>query len=191
MDGDKLPKEFEVVLEAGTEIGGIVTDEQGEPIEGVKVEIKDATVRSPIDPKFFPLKDDKEKLRPRPSRATWLTEKETAPRTDSEGRWTAKTVPKDSDLVLTGPFIRGSYPNSEVHSPSDPPLRLRYSHPDYKTFNGFEHANRKQNPSLKILRSKTAAVALKRGADKESEISNAPVWPTDPLLPADDADKRE
>ena len=178
IDGDKLPKEFEVVLEDGTEIGGTVIDERAEPIEGVKVEIKDATASSA----HVILIDDKEKPGRRPSRVAWLSEGETALRTDSKGRWVAGNVPKDFKVVLVSPFGP-----SRILPPEDSPLRLRFSHPDYKTVDGIEHANRKQNPTIKDLRSKTATVALKRGAGKESEISNPPAWPTAPLLPAKDA----
>ena len=179
IDGDKLPKEFEVVLEAGTEIGGTVIDERGEPIEGVKVEIEDATASSAHVIRI----DDKEKPGRRPSRVAWLSEGETALRTDSKGRWLARNVPVDSKLVYSD---RGIFPGRKI-SRDDPPLRLRFSHPDYKTVDGIKHANRKQNPTIEDLRSKTVTVALQLGADKKSEISNAPAWPTDPLFPAKDA----
>ena len=42
-DGDKVPEEFTFRLTRGTEIGGVVVDEKGEPIEGVKIEVKDQT----------------------------------------------------------------------------------------------------------------------------------------------------
>ncbi len=165
MDGDKLPTVFPVMLEVGTEIGGIVTDEHGEPIEGVKVEIMDVTALTPMPARAV-------NTGRRPVRVTWLAEEETALHTDSKGHWVAKNVPADSKLVFSGSGL--------ILSPNDPPLRLRFSHPDYKTFDGIENANRKQNPTLKDLRSKTATVVLGpsvEGKDRRENKSNDAAWP--------------
>ena len=49
------------------------------------------------------------------------------------------------------------------------PIRLRLSHPDYSAFDGIEHANREQNPSIENLRSKTAKIVLKRMAAAKTD----------------------
>ena len=160
-DGDQLPSEFQFEMEAGTEIGGVVTDEEGEPLEGVQVEIMDATATW-----YNLVRPNQPGLRPVPT--TWLAHGDSAMVTDTQGRWTANNIPSASKLVFKEPSVHGT-----LRVPEGPPLRLRLSHPSYQTFDGAAFANRLQNPSLKDLRKKTASTILRASTPVAKVASDA------------------
>jgi hypothetical protein len=111
-DGDHIPQEFTFRLERGTKIGGIVRNEKGEPIEGVKVEVIDETAKrfaaTPIG-------------RPgqRPVRSYWFD----AIFTDAQGRWTLGNIPPEESPVFTKAAEDSRHPLQKI--------TLRLSHPDY------------------------------------------------------------
>jgi beta-lactamase regulating signal transducer with metallopeptidase domain/uncharacterized GH25 family protein len=89
-DGHILPKEFTFKLSKGTVIGGVVKDEAGRPIEGVKVEVQRVTrelsnlgVRLCVSDSLAVGKD--------PCGAR---------RTDRDGRWTLDNVPEGDDVEV-------------------------------------------------------------------------------------------
>lgn len=77
-DISKTPGEFTFKLEKGTVIGGTVTNDDGEPIEGVKVEV-------------MLVHEEEEDKRPVPN--TWLATEDKAVKTDAKGRWSIDNVP--------------------------------------------------------------------------------------------------
>ena len=93
-DGDQIPAEFTFRLERGTEIGGSVVDEQGKPIRGVKVEVKDRTAEG------FHYIHAQKKPGQRPVRPYSLAEGAEAIVTDERGHWKLGNVPPDKDLVF-------------------------------------------------------------------------------------------
>ncbi len=76
--GEKIPDEFSIPVQKGTAIGGIVHDEQGNPVEGVIIEGYDS-----IDD----YRATKAKLQPR-LRGELAT-------TDAKGRWQFKSAPTE------------------------------------------------------------------------------------------------
>ena len=148
-DGDQIPDEFEISIAPGTEIGGIVTDEAGKPIQGARVDVCDATafqfavVRAGRTPGI------------RPVRSPTLAEDETAPVTDVQGRWSLNTVPADRDLV---------FDESLSDQAPELPIRLRVRHPDYPEFNAIDAPTIAGSPTLQQLRQKTAKVVLSKSA---------------------------
>ena len=92
-DGDRIPKEFTFRLDRGTEIGGVVVDESGGPIEGVKVEVQDQTAD-----RFATITPDEPGRHP--VRSYSLADGADAIATDEQGRWKLGNVPPDEDLVF-------------------------------------------------------------------------------------------
>lgn len=91
MDSDKspIPDEFTFELLPGTVIGGFVRNAEGDPIEGVKVEVRGSKGDYGL------------KLLRQPIPDIWLAYDEAAVRTDAEGRWTLTNVlPGDGFDVL-------------------------------------------------------------------------------------------
>lgn len=80
-----LPEEFTFRLDKGTHIGGIVKNEDGEPIAGAKVEV-------------MRVKPEGEVGRPVPN--TWLATEDAALVTDAKGRWTLNNVPAGDDIQI-------------------------------------------------------------------------------------------
>ena len=91
-----MPDEFTYHLQPGTLMGGIVRNDDGEPIKGVKVEV---------------MYDDGGKPDPSAGRATfdtWLSNGVTAIRTDADGLWTLRNVPPGDDVQVR---IKLSHPD--------------------------------------------------------------------------------
>jgi hypothetical protein len=89
--GQKIPEEFTFRMTKGTVVGGVIKNEYGEPIEGVKVEVR-------LD---FNSESQNEAI---PS--VWLANGEDARTTGTEGQWTLDNVPEGDDeltLKLTHP----------------------------------------------------------------------------------------
>ena len=82
-DGADIPDTYKFTLPPGRQLGGIVTDADGQPIEGAYVEVM--------------LKTEPEGNPPRLVPSIWLSEREppglNAARTDAQGRWSIDTVP--------------------------------------------------------------------------------------------------
>ncbi|HEX5444549.1 MAG TPA: carboxypeptidase-like regulatory domain-containing protein, partial [Pirellulales bacterium] len=89
-----MPEEFTYRLKSGTTIGGIVTNEVGEPLDGVKVEISYQGT-------------DFRKSGGRAVFDNWLAFGDGAVRTDLEGRWQLKNVPPGDDIDIR---LRLSHP---------------------------------------------------------------------------------
>ncbi len=84
-DAPSLPEEFTFRLGKGTLVGGIVKNEDGEPIEGAKVEVMLVTAGGEL-------------ARPTPN--TWLATGDSALVTDAKGRWTLNNVPAGDDVQI-------------------------------------------------------------------------------------------
>lgn len=93
-DGSRIPEEFTFKLQKGTVVGGLVKNEDGQPIAGAKVEVR------------LPFGAQQRQDRTRFS--TWLAEGEDARITDAQGRWTLDNVPAGDDVELT---VRLSHPD--------------------------------------------------------------------------------
>jgi hypothetical protein len=91
LDGHVIPAEYTFRLEKGTVIGGVVKNEAGQPIEGVKVCV---SLVQPLAADF----------RVRTFRSIYLAEfdsrHDTRRTTDAEGRWTLDNVPAAEDVEL-------------------------------------------------------------------------------------------
>ena len=87
--GNQVPKEHTFTMQKGTVIGGVVKDEEGKPIKGVKVEVSYT-----MEPGF----------------RSHLAYGEDAPATDAEGRWTLDNVPQD---ITTSLSLRFKHPDYE------------------------------------------------------------------------------
>jgi hypothetical protein len=153
-DGDQIPKEFTFRLGRGTEIGGVVVNQQGEPIEGVKVEVRDRTAAR------FHLVPIEKKPGLRPVRSYSLAEGAEAIVTDTHGRWKLGNVPPDEDLIFVAPGP--AYP---LLGPPEPLLEieLHLRHPDYISDEiGWGDLQRRQGITLKSVRDQTAKIVLLR-----------------------------
>jgi hypothetical protein len=163
-DGDQIPNEFRFVMKAGTKIGGIVKDEDGKPVKGAKVEIRNAASS------VYTIITNKSVAEPgiRPVPTAWLAEDDSAIATDSEGRWTATNIPDDGELptadknVDLGSLQRGF---------TDSPLRLVVKHPDYEPFDDSKGIGSVGAPTHRELRSQTALVILKKKNTSERPIN--------------------
>jgi len=95
-----IPDEFTFRLEKGTVIGGVVRNEDNQPIEGAKVAVM--LVTRPGD-----------EVRNLPFPTTWLPEGSEARVTDAEGRWSIDNVPAGDDVevrvLLTHPDYVSDY----------------------------------------------------------------------------------
>jgi hypothetical protein len=100
-DAPPIPDEFTFELLPGTVIGGFVQNDEGEAIEGVKVEVRGEFNAGVGQPTGQPLFD------------TWLAHGEGAVATDAEGRWTLGNVPGGDDgsvlLKLSHPDYVSDY----------------------------------------------------------------------------------
>ena len=85
---DQIPSQYTVILQQGTELGGLVRDPDGKPVAGAKVEVtlheggvkKDSNKNSELD--------------------TWLANGDDCAVTDSDGRWAIRNAPAGDDLEL-------------------------------------------------------------------------------------------
>ena len=116
-DGDDIPKEFTFRLLAGTRIGGIVKNESGEPIQGVKIEVQNAAAQQPLPPRPIPGR--------RPVPSAWLAEGDDLV-TDVNGRWQLDNAPPDKTEYYDPRF--GRY---VMHADTQPSFLVRLTHPEY------------------------------------------------------------
>lgn len=91
LDQDPIPEEFTFRLKKGTVIGGIVRNEQGQPIPNVTVQV----MRT----------GESESVAPRTIYDTWLAEGDSnsvngSRMTDQDGRWTLDNVPPGDEIKV-------------------------------------------------------------------------------------------
>jgi hypothetical protein len=95
LQGDvrRIPEEFTFTLRKGTVIGGLVKNEDGQPVAGVKVEVMLA---------------QRQDQRQRVLDTTWLASEDDARVTDAQGRWTLNNVPEGDNVEL---LVRLNHPD--------------------------------------------------------------------------------
>ena len=133
-DGHLIPAEYTFRLEKGTLIGGVVKNESGEPIAGVKVQVE------LVQPAAVVYAD------PRKNRRSFadmsLAEGKDAKTTDALGRWTLDNVPAGEQVEV----------------------KLMLSHPDYVSeYSWAGRMQKAQNISTRSLREGNAAFVMHRG----------------------------
>ncbi|MCA9015284.1 MAG: hypothetical protein KDA77_08115 [Planctomycetaceae bacterium] len=143
-DGDQIPAEFTFRLERGTRVGGIVHDELGKPIAGVKVAVENLTAAIPVPDPPQPGR--------RPVPSPWLAENDEVT-TDSQGRWILENVPADGSLVFD--LLLGEL------SPGIPKIALKLSHQDYVEDRYPGQLQRVQKITLESLRNQSATIVMK------------------------------
>ncbi len=148
-DGGQIPDEFTFELERGTSIGGLVKDEQGQPIAGVLVAVENITSITPLA--MFDNTPRQPGVRPEPRH--WLSEKEDVV-TDADGRWRLNNVPADDQLQFH-PRVREALPDA-------PELGLKLTHPDFSGDIRLGQLQRQQGITLESLRTQTATIVMQR-----------------------------
>lgn len=83
-DGHLIPKQYTFELTKGTVIGGFVKNQDGQPIEGAKVEVSRRV--------------GWEEQQHRPFFGTWLATGDGARTTNAQGKWTLDNVPAGDDV---------------------------------------------------------------------------------------------
>ncbi|WP_425398521.1 M56 family metallopeptidase [Aeoliella sp.] len=109
-DGDQIPDEFTFKLPTGTQVGGTIQNDKGEPIEGVTVEVM--------------LANQVDEMGRRPVPSIWLAEVpgpgNNPCTTNAEGKWSIDNVPEGDDirvrLKLTHPDYISDYQWGELQS---------------------------------------------------------------------------
>lgn len=159
-DGHRIPETFTFQMQPGTTIGGTVWDENGNPIEGVKVRVMDATAS-----RFHYGTAKQPGVRPVPSLS--LTSGENAVITDKLGHWELHSVPPDSLLIAEPQEPTPFFGQDGVRSPPLK-LKLRLSHPDYVDDEDWGQMQSRQNVTLASLRDQTAIIVMNRDVAKHS-----------------------
>lgn len=135
-EGRLIPDRYEFQLTKGTKLSGTVVDEQGQPISGVKVEVKvDVSESASIED-------------PHPMLSTWLTDSDfnsDAPITNSDGHWAIYNAPPRPSG--DDPFL----------------FRLKHTHPNYVKDARWGELQEQQGVTTKTLRDGTAMIVLSRG----------------------------
>lgn len=85
-DGHLIPEQFTFELTKGTVVGGFVKNQEGQPIEGVKVEVSRRV--------------GWDEQQQRPCFGTWLAVEDGARTTDAKGKWTLGNAPEDDQEEL-------------------------------------------------------------------------------------------
>jgi hypothetical protein len=132
-DGRPIPSDYTFHLQKATLIGGVVMDESGKPIEGVKVQV---TLVQPAATLH---------IDPRKNRHDfadmWLATGNEAKTTDAQGRWALDNVPAG---------------DVEVHLMLSHPDYIS----DYNTQGRLQEA---QNINMRSLRNRDATIVMRRG----------------------------
>ncbi len=153
-DGEQIPDEFTFQLQHGTTIGGVVTNEKGEPIEDVTVEVLDRAAER------FHVATINVKPGKRPMISQWLAEDESAILTDARGRWELGNVPPEKML---------EFDNDTRDRHLRPRILLRLSHPKYVSDSKWGRLQSEQNITDELLRNQTATIIMKRDAETEPD----------------------
>ncbi len=94
-----LPEEFKFVLTKGTTMGGVVKNEDGQPIVGARVEVEYDSGGNDFGA-------------PKPTGYnTWLAYGDEARGTDADGRWSLDTVPPGGDVHVRVKLSHPEYIN--------------------------------------------------------------------------------
>ncbi|WP_422930656.1 sigma-70 family RNA polymerase sigma factor [Singulisphaera sp. PoT] len=155
-DGDQIPEQFTFQLTRGTKIGGVVVDERGDPIPGVKIEVRDQTAFR------FHLADGKPGRRP--VRSYSLADGDDAVVTDSAGRWVLDNIPSDENLVfeVTDQDIPRFGPANPRHE-----IEVRLTHPDLDPASQeWGRLQSEQGITLRALRDQVARLVITRKKTK-------------------------
>jgi len=156
-DGDQIPDKFTFHLQHGTTIGGIVKNENGEPIEGVKVEVLDRAVEQ-SHVATLNTKPGK-----RPVMSHWLAEGESAVFTDKRGRWSLGNVSSDKSLVFDNNRGDRFFEDDTADRDLQTRFLLRLSHPKYVGDSKWGRLQFKQDITDESIRNQTARIVMKRG----------------------------
>ena len=105
--GGLVPDEIALVLDQGIAIGGVVHDEQGNPIKDVRVELWIESRRTAF-------------VDPPPGRNNLYVDNQIAPRTNAEGKWRYEGVPDDA--IIRVRLIHPKYCSEEEFVRSRPNL---------------------------------------------------------------------
>jgi protocatechuate 3,4-dioxygenase beta subunit len=142
--GAEIPDRFTFQLEKGAEIGGTMVDEAGQPIAGVKVE-----VRVDVDePEWGP--------GPKSIISTWLTDEDYGPGppvTDANGQWRLDNAPAPK-------------------KPGDYQFQLLVTHKDYVSDLDWGGLQDEAALTTASLRDGTANLTLKRGVLVQGTVVN-------------------
>jgi hypothetical protein len=157
----KIPREFTFHLDKGTVIGGIVKNDDGEPIVGVKVWVMLVNPRR------------EQGLDKHPIPNIWLAEHDrtvdTRMTTDAQGRWTLDTAPAGDEFGFNIMLI----------------------HPDYVSDYSWGGLQKEQNVGAASLRERTATIVMHRGiklsgvvvdAEKKPVPDAVVIWGDDPYM---------
>lgn len=107
-----LPEKFTFVLTPGTTIGGIVQNEDGEPIPGARVEV-------------VYLRGGEDFKAPKPTTYNhWLAEDKTALITDAQGSWSLGNVPPGSGVRLQFRLSHPDYINQSIGLREEPSITI-------------------------------------------------------------------
>jgi hypothetical protein len=159
-DGNQIPEEFTFRLSPGTTMGGIVCDEEGKPI-------KDVTIQAMLQLPPEAFSGQKQQNVVRPGLDVWLSEGDTALKTDGEGRWLLECVPGEDQHKVS----------------------LKLTHPDFISDETWGAMQTNQQISTKDLRAGTARFVMERGVRVTGTVTdqdNKPVkdavviWGDDP-----------
>lgn len=131
-DAKQIPSEITFKFPEGTTVGGIVKDESGKPIAGVKIEAQRA-----VDLEIDGLRVDGRPVK-RPVLALGLTEGvNTVATTDSRGRWKLTGIPAKVEILL------------------------KVSHPDYVSDSEYGGLQNEQSVTTQSLREQTAQIVMR------------------------------
>ena len=100
-DGYLIPNEFTFHLQTGTVMGGVVKNDDGQPIKGVQVEVR-YDQGAVVDPSLGRAQFD-----------AWLSSGILAVRTDADGRWTLRNVPPGDDVNVMIKLSHRDYVNDQ------------------------------------------------------------------------------
>ena len=146
-DGDQIPSQFTFSMQPGTEIGGSVVDERGQPVSGAIVEVQESAVGGLA----FGVGRDQPGIRP--VRNYDLTGDDTPLITDANGRWELHNVPSESQLDA----------QELLQLRQGPKLAVRVTLPGQeKDEQGFGRLQRELAISHAALRDKSAKFVVSR-----------------------------
>ncbi|MCO6045324.1 M56 family metallopeptidase [Aeoliella sp. ICT_H6.2] len=158
-DGDQIPNEFTFQLPAGTTIGGTIQDDQGEPIEGVMVEVMLAN------------QVDERQRRPVPS--IWLAESpgpgNNPCTTDAEGKWELHNVPAGDDIVVRLKLTHPDYISD-------------YQWGDLQSEQGIRMESLREKSAVIVMRRGVKVSGVIRDAQQNPVDDAVVIWGDDPYI---------
>ncbi len=145
-EGRLIPDRYEFQLARGTTLGGIIVDEEGAPVSGVKVDVRVQADEPPVWG-----------VNPEPMISAWLTDEdfqEGSAITDKDGKWDIDNAPTQTDK-------------------KDFEFRLKITHPDFASDTKFGELQGKQQIATAALRNGTAKIVLSRGRRVRGVVVNS------------------